>query len=100
VVTTGSLGTGLSEIGGSGIHMDGFLRNILQELMVNRADASANIQKACVPNAQSPDGLEELACLPRGTLPPVAARLVRGLGLAERVICDRTTIAGQCYILP
>jgi hypothetical protein len=67
---------------------------------VDRAYASANIQDACIPDAQTSDGFEELPRLPEGALPAVDARLVGGLGLAERTISDLTAIARQCYILP
>ena len=100
MITSGRLGAGFSEIGGRRIYVDGFLSHIPQELVVNRAYASANIQKACIPYAQSSDGFEKFARLTRGTFPTVAASLVGGLLLAERTICDLTAIARQPYILP
>ena len=63
--------------------------------MVSRAFASTDIQDACSLHAQSPDGLEEFARLTGGTLPPVAASLVRRLFDAERTIRDLTTMGGH-----
>jgi hypothetical protein len=75
--------------------VDGLGRDVLEELMVNRAYAPTDIHDDCIPHTQLPHGTEKFARLARRTLPAVAAHVVGSLFLAERTIRDVTTTSRQ-----